>query len=147
MAEPRTEQHFQTCEKLKCSPSIDQRNCSIDEQHTSYIFLSPYNLWDMDAAALMSLNHIHDSVSLSNQYPQTTTQQPRTDLYTVIFLLVTMDNKRKIARQLCILSKNCPPDGRVKGTIATVEDLNDLWKPAAMDGVPQFVISCSCYQV
>ena len=79
---------------LKCIPSNDQRNCSIDEQHTSNIFLSPYILWDMNPAALLSPNHTNYRVSLFNQYPQTTTQQHGTQLYPVFFLLRTMDIKR-----------------------------------------------------
>ena len=35
-------------------------------------------------------------------------------------------------------------DGRVNETVATVEDLSDLWKPGAMDGIPPFVTNCNC---
>ena len=34
----------------------------------------------MDPAAPTSLNHTNDMDSISNQHPQTTTHQPRTDL-------------------------------------------------------------------
>ena len=67
-----------SCEKLKCIPINDKRNCFFDEQH---IFLNPYILWDMVPAALLSLNHTNDRYSMSNQYPQPTTYQPRTDSY------------------------------------------------------------------
>ena len=61
----------------------DQHTCSVDEQHSTNIFLNPYNLRDMVPAALMSLNHTSDTYSMFNQYPQQTTQQPRTDSYPV----------------------------------------------------------------
>ena len=31
-----------SCEKHQCIPSNDQHNCSVDEQHSSEIFLNPY---------------------------------------------------------------------------------------------------------
>ena len=67
------------CEKPKCIPSIDQYNCSFDKQHSSNMFLNPYNLWDVVPAALMSLNHTNDKYSMSNQFPQPTIHQPRTE--------------------------------------------------------------------
>ena len=84
-----------SCEKPQCIPSNDQHTCSVDEQHSSNIFLNSYNLWDMVPAALMSLNHTNDTYSMFNQYPQLTTQQPRTDSYSVFSSLRTMDSKRK----------------------------------------------------
>ena len=36
-----------SCEKPQCVPSNDQHTCSVDEQHSSIIFLNPYNSWDM----------------------------------------------------------------------------------------------------
>ena len=67
------------CEKPQCIPRNDQHTCFVDEQHSFNIFLKPYNLWDMVPAALMPLNHINDTYSMFNQYPQSTTQQPRRD--------------------------------------------------------------------
>ena len=32
-------------------------------------------------------------------------------------------------------------------TVATVETLRDLWKPGAMDGIPPFVMNCTCFYV
>ena len=61
-----------SCQKHKCNPSNDQSNCPFDDQHSSNIFLNPYNLWDMVPAAPMSLNHTNDRDSMSNQYPQLT---------------------------------------------------------------------------
>ena len=58
-----------SCEKPHCIPSNHQHTCSVDEQHSSNIFLNPYNLWDMVPAALMSLNHTNDTYSMFNQYP------------------------------------------------------------------------------
>ena len=66
-------------EQPQCIPRNDQHNCSVDEQHSSNIFLKPYNLWDMVPAAFVPLNHTIDTYSMFNQYPQSTTQQPRTD--------------------------------------------------------------------
>ena len=33
-----------SCEKPHCIPSNDQHTCFVDEQHSSKIFLNPYNL-------------------------------------------------------------------------------------------------------
>ena len=66
-------------EKSKCIPSNDRHNCSFNQQHKSNIFLNPYNLWVMVPAALLSFNHTNDGYSMSNQYSQPTTHQPRTD--------------------------------------------------------------------
>ena len=37
--------------------------------------------------------------------------------------------------------RNHLPDGRVNETVATVQELSDLWTPGAMDGIPPFVIN------
>ena len=50
-----------SCEKPQCIPSNDQHTCFVDEQHSSNIFLNPYNLWDTVPAALLSLNHTNDT--------------------------------------------------------------------------------------
>ena len=50
-----------SCEKPQCIPSNDQHTCSVDEQHSSYIFLNPNNLLDMVPAALMSVSHTNDT--------------------------------------------------------------------------------------
>ena len=82
-------------EKPQCIPSNDQHTYSVDEQHTSDIFPNPYNLWDMVRAALMSLSHNNDTYSLFNQYPQPTTQKPRTDSNPVFSPLRTMNSEKK----------------------------------------------------
>ena len=134
-----------SCEKPQYIPSNDQHICSIDEQHSSNIFLNPYNLWDMTPAAPMSLNHTNHTYSMSNQYPQPTTNQPRTSPYPVFSSLRTMDSKRKGLRvSLAFFQRNYLPDGRVNETVATVEELSDIWKPGAMDGIPPFVMNCNC---
>ena len=69
------------CEKPQYIPSNDHHTCFVDEQHSSNIFLNPYNLWDIVPAALMSLSHTNDTYSTFNQYPQPTTLQPRADSY------------------------------------------------------------------
>ena len=138
-----------SCEKPQCIPGIalgcNQHTCCVDEQHSSNIFLSPYNLWDMVPAALMSFNHTNDTYSTFNQYPQRTTQQPRTDSYPVFSSLRTMHSKRKGLRvSFAFFQRNYLPDGRVNETVATVEELSDLWKPGAMDGIAPFVMNCNC---
>ena len=99
---------YRSCEKPQCIPSNDQHTCCVDEQHSSNTFLNPYNLWEVVAAAPMSVNYTNDTYSMFNQYPQPTTQQPSTDSYPVFSSLRTMDSKEGIARQLCILSKKLP---------------------------------------
>ena len=134
-----------SCEKPKCIPSNDQHNCFIDEQYNSNIFLNTYNLWHMVPAALMSLNHTNDKYSVSNQYPQPSTHQTRTDSYPVFSSLRTMDSKMKGLRvSSAFFQRNYLPDGRVNETLATVDELSDLWKPGAMDGIPPFLMNCNC---
>ena len=133
-----------SCEISQCIPSNDQHNCFFDEHHNSTIILNPYNLWDMVPAALMSLNHTKDRYSISNQYPQPTTHQPRTDSYPVLSSLRRMDSQRKGLRvSFSFVQQNYLPDGRVNETVATVEKLSDLWKPGGMDGIPPFVMNCN----
>ena len=99
----------------------------------------------MVPVALMSLNHTNDTYSMFNQYPQLTTQQPRTGSYPVFSSLRTMESKRKGLRvSFPFFQRNYLPDGRVNETVATVEELSDLWKPGAMDGTPPFVMNCNC---
>ena len=123
-----------SCEKSKCLPSNDRHNCFMDEQHNSNIFLNPFNVWDMVPAAFMSLNHTNDKYSMSNQYPQPTTHQPRTNSCPVFSSLRTMDSQRKgLSVSFAFCERNYLPDGRVNETVATVEELSDVWKPGAMD--------------
>ena len=134
-----------SCEKSKCIPSNDRHNCLTGEQHNSNVLLSPYTLWDMVPAALMSLNHINDRYSMPSQCPQPTTHQLRTDSYPVFSSVRKVDSQRKGLRvSFAFFQRNYLPDGRVNETVATVEELNDLWKPGAMDGFPPFVINCNC---
>ena len=99
----------------------------------------------MSPAALTSLNHNNESYSMSNQYPQPTTHQPRTDSYPVFSSLRTMNSKRKGLRvSFAFFQRNYLPDERVNETVVTVEELSDLWKPGAMDGIPPFVMNCNC---
>ena len=111
----------------------------------SLMFLNPYNLWDMVLSALMSLNHTNDRYSMSNQYPQATTHQPRTDSDPVFSSLRRMNSQKKGLRvSFAFFQRNYLPDGRVKETVATVEELSDLWKPGAIDGMPPFVMNGNC---
>ena len=93
----------------------------------------------------MSLYHTNDTYSMFNQYPQLTTQQPKSDSYPVISSVRTMDGKRKGLRvSFAFFQGNYLPDGRMNETIAKVEELSDLWKPGAMDGSPPFEMNCIC---
>ena len=137
-----------SCGKPKCIPCNDQHNCFINEQHNSNVFLKPYNLWNKVPAALMSLKHTNDRNSMSNQFPQPTTHQPRTDSYPVFSSLRMMDSKWKGLRvSFAFFQRNYLPDGRVNETVATFEELSDLWKPGAMDGFPPLVMNCNCILV
>ena len=137
-----------SCEKPQCIPSNDQHTCFVDDQHTSNIFLNPYNSWDMVPAALMSLSHTNDTYSTFNQYPQPTTQQPRADSYPLFSSLRTMNSKSKGLRiSFAFFQRNYSADGRMNETVAKVEELSDLWKPGAMDGTPPFVMNCNCIYV
>ena len=112
-----------SCEKLQCILSNDQHICSVDEQHSSNIFLNPYNLWNKAPAAFTSLNHTNDTYSMSNQYPQPTTHQSRTDSYPALSSLRTMDSQRKGLRvSFAFFQRNYLPDGRANETVATVGD-------------------------
>ena len=134
-----------SCEKPQCIPSNDQHTCFVDEQHSSNIFLNPYNLRDMVPAALMSLSPTNDTYSTFNHYPLPTTQQPRTDSYPVFSSLRTMNSKRKgFPVSFAFFQRNYLPDGRMSETVAKVEELSDLWKSGAMDGTPPFVMNCKC---
>ena len=133
------------CEKTKCISSYDRLSCVIVVQHNSTIFLNPYKFWDKVPAALMSLNNTNDRYSMSNQYLQPTTHQPRTDSYPLFSSLRRMDSQRKGLRvSFAFFQRNYLPDRRVNETVATVEELSDLWKPGAMDGIPPFVMNCNC---
>ena len=78
----------------------------------------------MSPAALTSLNHNNDRYPISNQYPQPTTHQPRTDSYPVFSSLRTMNSKRKGLRvSFAFFQRSYLPDGRVNETVATVEEL------------------------
>ena len=134
-----------SCEKPQCIHSNDQHTSSVDEQHSSNIFLNPYNFRDMVPAPLMLLNHTNGTYSMFNQYPQLTTQQPRTDSYPVFSSLRTMDSKRKgLCVSFAFFQRNYLPDGRMNETVARVEELSDLWNTGALDGTPPIVMSCNC---
>ena len=94
---------------------------------------------------ITSLNHNNDTYSMSNQYPLPTTHQSRTDSYPVFSSLRTMDSKKKGLRvSFAFFQRTYLTDGRVNETVATFEELSDLWKLGAMDGIPPFVMNCNC---
>ena len=89
----------------------------------------------MASAAFISLNHTNDTCSMSNQYPQPN-HQSRTDSYPAYSSLRTMDSKRKGLRvSLAFFQRNYLQDGPVNETVATVEELSNLWKLGATDRV------------
>ena len=136
---------FISCERPKYNLSDDQHNCSIDEKRTSNIFLNPYILWDMIPAALILIKLTNDRDSMSNNYPQPTTHQPRTDSTPVLSSCRTLERRKKILPvSFAFFQTNCIPDRRVNETVPTVEESNDLWKPGAMGRIPPFVMSCIC---
>ena len=82
---------------------------------------------------------------MSNQYPQPSTHHPRIDSYPVLSSLRTMDSKMKGLRvSFAFFQRKYLPDGRVNKTVATIEELSDIWQPGAMDGTPPFVMNCNC---
>ena len=83
----------------------------------------------------MSPKQTNDRYSMSNQNTQPSTHQPRTDSYQVPSSLRTMDSKMKGLRvSFAFFQRNYLTDGRVNETVATVEELSDIWKPGAMEG-------------
>ena len=107
----RMELICRSCEKNRRIPGNNQHNSSIDEQHSSNKILNPHTFRDVVQAAVMSLKHTDDRYSMTNQYPQPSTHQPKTDSYPVFFSLGTMDSKRKELRVIfCILSKKLPTE-------------------------------------
>ena len=57
-----------------------------------------------------------------------------------------MDNERKGLRvSFEFFQKNCSPDEGVHEKDATVEEMSDVWKIGAMDGVPPFAMSCNFF--
>ena len=99
----------------------------------------------MVPAAPLPLNLGIDRYSMSNQFSQPTTHQPRTDSFPAFFSLRRMDSQRKRLRvSFAFFQRNYLSDGRVNQTVTTVKELNNLWKPGAMDGVPPLVRNCNC---
>ena len=134
-----------SCKNSKRSPINEHHNRSIDKEHTSKSFLKTNNVRDMGLAALMTLNHTFDRDSTSHQYPQTTTHQPRTDFYPLFSSLWPMNSKRKGLRvNFAFFPRNYIPGGQVNDTVASAKELDDLWKPGAMDGAPRPVMNCNC---
>ena len=130
-------------EKLQCIPSNDQHIFSVDEQHSCNFFLN--NLWNMVLAGFISVKHTNDTYSMSNQYREPSTHQSRSDSYPVFSSFRTTDSKRKGLRvSFAFFQRNYLPNGRVKGTVATVEELSDIWKPRAKEGNPPFVMNSNC---
>ena len=82
---------------------------------------------------------------MSNQYPQPTTNQPRRDSNRVFSSFRRMETKKKGLRvSFAFIQRNYLADGRVNETVATVEELSDLWKPGAKDRNMLFMMKCNC---
>ena len=89
----------------------------------------------------MTLIHTTERNSMSIRYPQTTTLQARLNVYLLLPSLRTNDSKKKGMRvSFGIYQLNHLPSVRGNKTVATVEELGDLWKSGAMNGVPSFVM-------
>ena len=58
---------FRSCEKPQSIPSNDQHTCFVDEQHSSNIFLNPYNLrtWFQQLLCHSATLMIHTLCSIS----------------------------------------------------------------------------------
>ena len=139
-----------SCQNPKCIPSNDQRNCSIDQQLTTNIFLNSYNFWGLASAASLSFNHTNGKDSMLNQYTQTTSHQHRTKMYPAFSIFRLMDCKRKALRvSFFILSINLLKRRTTERNIRnwTNEELSDIWEPRAMDEFPTFVMNCNCISV
>ena len=100
---------------------------------------------DKVPAALMSLSHTNERYSMSNQYNQPPTHQPRIDSQPVFPSLRTKDSKRMGLRvSLAFFQQNYVPDEGVNETVDTVEEMSGLWESGAMYGIPPFVMICKC---
>ena len=91
----------------------------------------------------MLLNHTTDGDSMSNQYPQTTTHQPRPDLSPLFSSLRPMVSRKELHISFAFSRKSYLPEARVNKTVAKVEELSDIWRPRARDEVSPFVMNCS----
>ena len=132
--------------KPQCIPSSNQHNCFFDDQHTTSVSLKPWNLWELVPETIIPLNHPNDRDSMTNQYPQPTTHQLRTDSYPVLHSMRAMDSKKKVLHvNFGFIQWNYLPDGRVNQIFSTVEELSDHWKLGAMDAITSFVMSCICF--
>ena len=131
-------------EKPKCIPCKDEHHCSINEQHNSGIFLNPtiYGTWFQQLLCHSTTLMIEALWSISTSKQQLTNLQ---DSYPVFSSLPTMNSKTKGLRiNFAFFQKFCILDGRLNETVATVEELSDLWKPGAMDTIPPSVMNCNC---
>ena len=91
----------------------------------------------------------HSTILLTGTLcPINTLKQQLINLEQVFSPLPPIDSKRNRLRvSFAFFRWNYLPNGRVNGTVATVEELSDRRKPGAMYGVPSFVMNCSCFQL
>ena len=85
---------------------------------------------------------------MSNQYPHTSTHPSTADLRPSFSSLQVIDSKTKeLHVNFAFFQQHQLPDGQMTETVATVEELSDLWKPVPIDGFPPFVMKCSSINV
>ena len=119
------------------------------------VFLKPYPLtrwWTptisgRGGSSSLSLNPTPSRNPMTNNIPETSIFQPKTELYPVFTLLRWIDRRRKrseTALDSFPETENFWQDVRVTETIALVEDWSNCWKPGAMDRVFPFVTNCNC---
>ena len=98
------------------------------------MFLDPYNFWNMDYAAPLSLNQNPDSDLMSSQYPQALTLLRKTDLHPIFSSIRLTESTRKgLLVSFAFFQRYYLPHGRVNESVAAVEELSDCWKPSARD--------------
>ena len=51
---------------------------------------------------------------------------------------------KRLRVRFAFFQRNHLTGGRVNKTVATGEELTDLWKPGAIDGIPLFEMNCNC---
>ena len=64
----------------------------------------------------------------------------REDVGKVVVVVVVV----VVVKQVSEVNESKRTDGRVMEILVTAGELNDPWNPGAMDGVPPFVMTCSC---
>ena len=107
-------------------------------------FVDTYGFVDTVRAAFVSFNHTAFSDPMSIQYRQTSTRHPKTNLHPLFSSLGSVDSKKKgLGDCFACFPEHCWTERWVNKTVATIANLSHLWKPGAMDGIPQFLMNCT----